>query len=414
MPVAETLLPIDAMYNTIYKTLSSLQTTTADGMGPDSDDPQLQAYANKQLLPDTELEMMHSQAVPMSDVDIKAMKATKERRSSLQYRQAQLKIPAMTLEELTGSRVRIAYRLTRYMTHIRGVGGAGQPLVHSMGVSNAQVNLFDIPLPYNPTVGIYRGLAAVRNLLAQAEESGYKYSYLLNGEQYIAHGMSILPPPLHDGYFPDDKPKWEYRRTQYLPERYEGCKDYPLAIYLNICELLVRQLGIGEEDIEEQAAVLALLNPKVARRAWPCRDDIETFEEFVLLPYVGRLVVANSQDEAITILKKDMGLTHLEAFDLVETYKTYALQVNTFDPTRERSLLLSQLQKLAQECGDAGMVTTQLNTYKTTLQTLGLTRHEEDSNVDKRASLGSALEAEIIENTVKQLPVVEEGSEDQT
>jgi hypothetical protein len=48
------------------------------------------------------------------------------------------------------------------------------------------------------------------------------------------------------------------------------------------------------------------------------------------------------------------------------------------------------------------MVTTQLNSFKTILQVLGLTKHEEESNIDKREILAGVLEAEVVSKT-KQL-----------
>ena len=142
--------------------------------------------------------------------------------------------------------------------------------------------------------------------------------------------------------------------------------------------------------------------------SWFVGDDIETFEESVLMPYVGRIVVAKSQDNAIDELKRLMGLTHTEALDMVETYKTYAANVNVFDPQRQRSIMFSRVEALAQECSDAGMVTTQLNANKLLMQSLGLTKQDEESNVDRRDALGSALEAEIVEQAKNEIIVAGE------
>ena len=402
--IAEQLIDIDDMYRYMGKTLSALSNTTVDGDSTDDIDAQLQAHARKDLIPDTEIEMLHTLGVPMSKEDVDAFNTQQSRMQSVQYRKEQLKIPTMTLAEITGARVRVAYRLLRYMAHIRGRGGVGIPLIFSLGSSDPQINLFEMPLPYDPTVGWYRGLAAVRNLLAQATEGSYTYTYILGDGLYYSKGMSILPPPLHDGYFPGNgTPVWEYRRRQHTPKDYDAERDAPLAIYLNICELLVRLLDIGYENVKDQAAIAALLNPKIARLAWPCRDDIETFEEYVLLPYVGRILVDRAQNTAIDELKKEMHLTHSEAYDLIETYKTYAQHADVNDPERERPIMLNKLDKLAETCDNAAMVTTQLNTYKTKLQVLGLTRHEEDTNIDKREGLQNVLEAEIVkEKTDKE------------
>ncbi len=393
---AETIMGMDAMYAAIEKTQSALHSTTVDGESTGILDAELQAAPNKGLLPDTEIAMLQSMAVPMSDMEFKALEVMQKHKASLQYQQRLVEMPKLTLAETTGARVRVAYRLTRYMAHVRGIGKIGKPLLLSMNSRNPQVNLFELPLPYNPTVGVYRGLASVRNLLATAQESDYTYTYLIDDQIFTANGMSVLPPPIHDGYYPSPSDAWAYRRENYVPPGYRGDTDGPLAIYLNMCEFMVRLLGIGENCVEDHAAVVALLNPKIARLAWPCRDEIETFEEYVLLPYVGRIMVAKSQANAIEEFKQVMGVTHAEAFDMVEMYKTYAQAANTFEPEKERSIIISQIQALMQECNDAGMVATQHNTIKTLLQTLGLTTHEEESNVDRREALGSALEAEVI------------------
>lgn len=403
-PLAEAIVPVDTMYATISSTLSALSNTTVDGESTDTLGPDIQAQANKGLLPDTELAMLHSGALPMSEDDVKAIAERRKRTTSLQYRKQQLQIPTKTLAEITGERMRVAYRLVRYMTHVRGIqgGGVGIPLIMCMSAVSSQMNLYEMPMAYDPTVGRYNGLGAVRNLLAVIGESAYRYSYFLNGQYYKAQGMSILPPPLHDGYYPiNGKPLWEYRRHKYTPADYEAIYDEPLAVYLNICELLVEILGIGQEDIGEQAAVAALLNPKIARLAWPCRDEIELFEEAVLLPYVGRLIADRSPDSTVDKLKEDMNLTHAEAFDLVEMYKTYSQQVNVFDPEKERSVMINKLHRLADVCQESAMVTTQLNTHKAILQTLGLTKHEEDDNVDRRDAIENALEAQIIESNAE-------------
>ena len=425
--LSDTSLSIDAMYDVIEKTITALDNTTVGDFSPDLA-PEMQAHSNAKFVPATEIEMVQMNAVPMSDIDIEAFRQQKERRESVQYRRKQLQIPTLSLTEITGARVRVAYRLVKYMATIRGIGGLGTPLIMSMASQNDQINLFELPMPYDPMSGWFRGLAPVRNLLTQADEMGYKYSYLLQGNYYVAHGMSILPPPIHDGYFPTNTevPLWQYRRTRYTPPTYTAMTDTPLAIYLNICELLVRHLGIAVRgvdmgdgptkrkhdtfrDLHEQAAVTTMLDPMKARTAWPSRDDIETFEESVLMPYVARIMARMSQDSSIDFLMKEMGLTHAEAFDLVECYKTYAKYANVFNAENERAIEMNRLDRLADTCSEAGMVTTELNARKAKMQALGLTRHEEDSNIDKRAHLESVLEADIIKRSKdnKELPGTE-------
>lgn len=403
-------IPTNTLYNTIAQTLQALSQVTVAGDTPGGTlSPHLQAHTTKRFIPDTEIEMLHSKALPMSDTDIKTFKEAKQRRHSLQTRREELRTPYKTLAELTGPRVRVAYRLARYMTHIRGIGAIGEPLIFTMASNNSQINLLELPMPYNPAAGWYRGLAPVRNLLQEISEMGFTYTYKFtesapaDAQVYSTRGMSILPPPIHDGYFPPDRPAWHYRQIEYTPEYYNPEADGPLNSYLNMMEFIVRHLGIGEtclgQSLDDEAAASALLNPKIARLAWPCRDDLETYEEYVLLPYVNRITIEKSPVKAVEELKKELGLTHAEAFDIVETAKTYAQQAYVFDPSREKALMVNKLHNLAEDCSEAGMVTTQLNSFKTILQVLGLTKHEEDTNVDKREVLSSALEGEIVKSS---------------
>lgn len=407
--LAESRIDQDVMYQTIAETINALQTTFIDGFIPDNRQlsPILKAHSTKKYIPDTEIEMLHTHALPLSDQQVKDFKESETRRKSLQFRIEELKNTSKTLAEITGARVRVAYRLARYMTHVRGLGAVGQPLIFTMASTNAQINLLELPMPFNPTAGWYRGLTAVRNLLADASEGDHTYSYLINDEVYTAKGLPILPPPLHDGYFPVNGTKaWEYRRRNHTPADYDPRCDGPLNTYLNIIELLVRHLSIGVLNTDDEAAVACLLNPAIARLAWPCRDDIETFEEYVLLPWLNKMLVDYSPIKAIDEVKRQLNLTHAEAFDFIETAKTYSQHAFTFDPERERSTMLNKLHQLAGACDEAAMVTTQLNTYKLTLQVLGLTKHEEDTNIDKREALSSALEADVVER--KLLPATEE------
>jgi hypothetical protein len=407
------IIPSSQMYSDIAHTLRAMSEVSIDGKcgnGPIS--PQLSGRNTKRYIPDTEIDMLKTGAIPLSASDVADFDACTHRIGTLKYKKGLLGLTTRTLDEITGPRMRIAYRLARYMTHIRGIGAVGQPLNFSMASKNAQVNLLEFPLPYDPVAGWYRGLSSVRNLLAETMETDRQFSYSVSGEVYRTKGMSILPPPIHDGYYPPSEHPENYRRVSFVPDNYDPLFDGPLNTYLNMMELIVRHLNIGQNgDAEEDAAVYALLNPAIARLSWPCSDEIQTFEEGILLPFVNKRVVDLSRVAAIDSLKKPMissglaneedlpglGLTHTEAFDLVETAITYAELAYTFDPKRERSTMLNKIHGLADKCDRAGMVTTELNSFKTISQILGLTRQDEDSNMDKRDILSSALEAEIIE-----------------
>lgn len=406
-------LTSEKLYQGIARTLNALDNVCIDGHSTTPLHVELLANSFKRYIPDTEVCMKLSEALPMSDADIKAVKAKKAIEQTLEYIKANVSATAKTLNEITGARIRVAYRLCRFMSHLTGQGKLGEPSIFTMTGNLPDANLYEIPMPYDPIKGLSTGMATPRVLLEEITNSQYTYTILLGGQPYKTIGMSILPPPMHDSYFPENPAI--LRKNNYTPANYDPKSDTPLAFYLNIMEFLVRHLGIGggnlsgagaytgtknqspdkgvrTQNLDDRSAVLALLNPDIARLAWPARDDLETFEEHVLIPYVERLIVDNSPLDAGKILEEEMGLTHFETEDYMEVAKTYAMDAHNFDSERERSIMINKVHGLSSRCKDAGMVSTELKSLSTISQILGLTKHTEDTTIDRRDGLKSALE----------------------
>jgi hypothetical protein len=404
----------ETVYQKIHQTLQALDTICIDGHSPTPIPTALTANSFKKLIPETESGMKLSEALPMSDADIAGIKIRRDLETSVEAIRAKVQSTAKTLNEISGARIRVAYRLCRYMSHLLGYGAVGEPSIFTMAGNTAEVNRYEIPFPYDPIKGLTRGMTTPRIMLEAMTNAPYIYSFNFGDTVYTTKGMSVLPPPLHDSYFPD--PAYIYRKKLFTPVDYDPKGDIPLTYYLNIMEYLVNYLEIGSstgggaftgvspttidktprtQNIEDRSATLALLNPNIARIAWPCRDDLETFEEYVLIPHVERILVKNTPLKAENILKETMGLTHPEAVDYLEVAKTYARDAHNFDPDRERSLLVNKLHRLAGRCDDAGMVSTELKSIMSISQILGLTKHVEDTNIDKRAGLKSALEEKL-------------------
>ncbi len=419
----------DTLYTHISQTLTALETVSIDGQSPEPIPTALLANSFKGLIPDTESSMKLSEALPMSDADIKFIQIKRDLENSLESVKAKLSATSKTLKDIAGSRIRVAYRLCRYMSHLLGYGKVGEPSIYTMAGASPEVNLYELPFPYDPMKGESRGMQGPRVLLRDIYESQYTYTYIIDGQLFSTKGMSVLPPPLHDGYYPD--PVYEARKHAYTPVDYDPGKDVPLSYYLNIMEMLVRYLeigssegggaftGIGEhvadktprtQNIDDRTATMALLNPVIARLAWPCRDDLETFEEYVMIPYVLDILIGKSPMQAEAALKEEMGLTHPEARDYIEVAKTYAREAHNFDPERERSVLIHKVFNLAARCGEASMVSTELKSYMSAAQILGLTKHVEDTNIDKREGLRSALEEKF--NASKLLQAEEDDNEE--
>lgn len=423
----ESTLSTENVYQKIEQTLQALDNICIDGSSPTTIPTALTANSFKRLIPETESGMKLSQALPMSDADIASVKKRKELENSIESIRAKVQSTAKTLSDIAGARIRVAYRLTRYLSHLMGYGSVGEPSIYTMAGNIPEVNRYELPFPYSAAIGLTRGMTTPRIMLEAMSDTQYRYTFKFGEQVYTTKGMSVLPPPLHDGYYPN--PAYIHRKKLFTPVDYDPKGDIPLTYYLNIMEYLVNYLEIGSstgagaftginpqsndktartQNIDDRSATLALLNPNIARIAWPCRDDIETFEEYVLIPHVERILVKNTPMKAETILKETMGLTHPEAVDYIEVAKTYAREAHNFDPDRERSVLVNKMHSLAGRCNEAGMVSTELKSYMSISQILGLTKHVEDTNIDKRAGLKNALEEKLEAKKVLEAEIAEE------
>ena len=397
VPTLYNVVPRSEVLEVMQQQMNALENISCDGTGLTPSFQQLQAYPNIYTHA-TEREMQDTGAVPLTFADLKAKSEALKARENPKFMRDLFKANVASLGDMAGVRVRVAYRLTRQMAAIRGIGEVGTPLIMTFN-SEPGIDLMALPLPYDPTMGIHRGVEAIRNYLAIAQQSTDTYSYFIQDKVYEGVCMSILPPPISDHYFPHDKHPSIYRALQWMPPAYTPREDLGLEIYLNIMELLIDRLSIGAEQPAEVAVTKALLNPDIARMAWPTSSEILAYEEGLLLPWVSTLSETLADSTVAYQLKKDLGMTTFEALDLLQCSKTYQQHIHTYDPARERSVVLNKLNKLTESSIADCMPTTTLNSIKTSLIALGLTRNNDDEIMDDRKGLlSSALEQDMIQN----------------
>lgn len=362
--------------------------------------------------PTPEQEIFESSPIPLTKEQVDIFDAKSRRKAKMQDLESRLNAPNTPIAELYGTKILIAYRLIRSMAQIRGDIGIGDLLLEKLSSSSQTASKWDFPLPFYIGRGCFRGCRDVIHVLQHCSNSpSIRYSYRPSPESttyYITRGLPLLPPPLIDAYFPADQ-VLDLRDTPYSPKGYDPSEDPALTYFLLANELLSEFLNLENDSEEARKSVAALLNPKIARLAWPGRDDLETFEENVLFPYISNLISYNSYQKVIDTLQRPvwysavgssgeifggLGLTRQESIDYLETAKYYNSRVATFSVKTERSVMLNKLDTLSDICRESGMVNTELKTHQLRMQAVGLTQAESPVE-DLRKALSKRLRAKI-------------------
>lgn len=328
-------------------------------------------------------------------------------RASVEYLQQLLQGPTLTLQQIAGDRTRIAYRLIRLMAQIKGDVKPGELLLKQLSNYENLTTKWEFPLPYRPGRGTFRGVRHVIKILLELNNAHTTYTFEQGPSAPATYtwGTSYLPVPVPDDIFPDQDPKMiaQARRLEQIPADYDEYEDYGLIGQLYMYEQCASHLNIGKDDPMEMAALSALLNPKIARLAWPTVDEMEAFEETVLLPWVYHWMTRYSYEKMQSFLQEQLKVTYLEAMDLLETAKYFVSKVARFSKDIERGVMFSKVDRLMDDCQLSGMVSTELNAMKLKMQAVGLTTPGEDLYQDRQMALSSGLRDKIKKHEVKKV-----------
>lgn len=371
---------------------------TCDGSNLERFSPQLRnIVSNVSTL--TEEDMRRSNGVPLSKDDVIRLDKLAAYKNSMEYMRLVLQGPALTLEQTAGDRTRLAYRLIRMLAKIRGDVKAGDLLLVKLSSWAHVVTKWEMPLPFIPGRGTFRGVRHIVELLNDMNKPHVTYTYG-QGEgqgQVYTWGVSYLPVPIPDQDYPDQAPQMlaSYRMDRHVPENYDPCEDYGLVAQLFIYEQLAEHLGIGQDNPNEIAALTALLHPKIARLAWPTLDELESFEETVLLPWIKGRMAVYSYDRVIADMMELMHMTYIEAMDMLETGKSFVRYIARYSKEMERSIMFTKLDVLGDDCVADGMISTRLNTMKLRMMAIGLTTPGDDIHEDRQIALSSGLREKI-------------------
>jgi len=384
---------IDEIARLTQEKREALRSVTIDGSNIWRFSPSLRAI-NHNIGQLSEADLRNSGAVPLSALQVKQADALEKHRQSLEYLRQTLAAPAMTLEQISGDRVRIAYRLVRQLALIKGDTKLGRLLVQDLSSAQYHLSKWEFPWPYAPGTGLFRHYSHICEVLLSLNEYPVIYTWHGNNcKPVYTWGVSYLPVPVPDAVFPDQNPLVlaEMRRNRIVPDNYDPFDDYGLIAQLFVYEQIAEVLDIGRDDPREAAALSALVHPGIARLAWPTHDEIEMYEEQILMPWIYSIICDFSYEHVATLLQTTLHLSYIEAMDYVEAAKHFIAHVAKYPKEVEKGVMLSKIDRLLDVCVRDGLVTTALNAMKLKMQAIGLTTPGEDLHEDRQLALSSGL-----------------------
>jgi hypothetical protein len=304
---------------------------------------------------------------------------------------ARVTLGSKTLEDSFPSRLRAAYRIISTAARITGdLGGEG--LLSSSIPPGAWY------CPSKPYMsGMRTGLQTAFTFLQAMRDAPNTATMIsVNGEVESFSGITYLPPPIPDKYFPSSDPYHiaSLRSKGHVPEGYNPENDEGLCMWLDAMDYIAYFLGVNRgTDTHPEYGVyglLGMLGAKTARLVWPCRDDILNFEQELMFYIIDLILkrdvkstLGSVLDSPDRILQKELGLNRFEALMLCKSAAIYMHHVFSEDPEQMRARELQRLNVLADRCTDSNDPRAELAVAKQRQLLMGLTNTTESENVQE-------------------------------
>lgn len=264
-----------------------------------------------------------------------------------------------TLDELYPFVVRVAWRLVRCMARTRGAIGPDEFLEDAAA---------RVPGWAEPVALVGEGHDMRDRIVRRLAE----------------RRVPLLPPP----------PPEEWTNGDKDPDYYSPASDGPLMLYVETLAKVGNRLGLSNRKAGRMG-IKPLVDPALVRAAMPSPNELCAYER-VLVEETTRSIFERGQLETAAWLRKEHGLTEVEAGDLVRMARraTMAVTVGT-DVEMNKAMMVARLEDLARRCRENLDLRAELMTYKSIAVVLGLDRLDaQGSDIDDMVDIVDEEEEE--------------------
>jgi len=378
----------DQIVETVNSEEQSEMVSIASAVDSGSVVPTVQsAYGRSELRPSSVTKMKSSGILPLS-------RATYQDKAKLRANKSlgeKLQLSGMNYEETKGFRVRLAYRLIRFMARIRGeVPGFSR-------LTSCLHSAWTTPQKFDPFVGYAVGTRGIRSMLYTWSNSENTFTYHNGNRIKTVKGITYLPPQIPDSFYIADGAEsieeiWHMRATQHVPHNYDPNEDEALAYYCYSMEMLADRLSVHEgTTLEPDSGVLGLaglLSPRTARITWPTVDELTMFEDELILYIYDEIIGSFGTMKIEKEIMERFGVERQEATDLYKMAQEVGSILYREDMEQARSTMIHRLGEIADHAKPFD-IRTSLKAMNDQAKLRGLTRTEETSEMEELRSFAT-------------------------
>lgn len=196
--------------------------------------------------------------------------------------------------------------------------------------------------------------------------------------------LAILPPAPPDEWTSGDKDA----------SFYDPASDVEFMDYLERMAQMAKRLGV-ESRREGRMGLAPLLDPVIARVAWPASREIVAFES-VMVDEAVQALLEHGHFGARRELLKRHGLVEEEVVSLILLARRAMTQMrNGTDGDGDKAAMIARLEDLAMRCRQSLDLRAELMVYKTLAVVQGLTKTQStESDVDDMVDVAVEVVAE--------------------
>ena len=373
----------DAIADTIeHEECSEMYMSIADALTSGIIAPtQQSAYGRTDIHPSTVKSLQATGILPLSKTTYLERATQRKCKDILQ----KIKTSNKTLHETKGFRVRLAYRLIRYMARIRG----GLPGFSKL--ETALQNIWHVPQKFDMTTGYSIGTKGIRSLLHTWSTSDNTFTYHDGNRIKTVKGITYLPPQIPDSFFIADGARnyediWRMRSNRIVPQSYDITKDEPLHLFCESMEMLADRLHAYEgTEVESEAGIegiAGLLTPQMARIAWPTVDELIMYEDELIMYIYDEVIQHSDSINTEKEIMRRFGVERQEAMDLYKMSQEVGSLLYREDMEQARQTMINRLGRLA-DAAESYDIRASLTALDRQSKLKGLTRTEETSEMDE-------------------------------
>lgn len=291
-----------------------------------------------------------------------------------------------SVEEHSGIRLQMAYRIVRELARIKGICEADETLATTIQADPSDHYGHDPYKHPSQTFLIDRctgyPLEELRSFLEQLDnQDPQDYSWVQVSKKSLKPrgGLALCPPPM-----PIEFIEFSENDVPGISESYKTREDATLKLFMAQNRVVIHYLGLenGTKTNPENGflGLNGLIDYDFVRQNWPSAAEIVSYEH-LLLTELMRMMVEKSTKTTLDYMTNTLGFNALEIQGHMKMVRALARIHAERDQDEERAISLLRLEEYRLRAQESLDLKAEMNALKQIAMIMGLTRSEADDNM---------------------------------